>query len=116
MNFELTEQQKAIQEAARKFAQEELLPGVLERDEKSEFPVEQFHKAGELGFIGLPYPKEYGGQGLGYMSQSKSGLPHNCPVAEKPSGGQPETSFGIRFSSSWKSSGWAQTSTLSWET
>ena len=39
MNFELTEQQKAIQEAARKFAQEELLPGVLERDEKSEFPV-----------------------------------------------------------------------------
>ena len=39
MNFELTEQQKSIQEAARKFAQEELLPGVLERDEKSEFPV-----------------------------------------------------------------------------
>jgi butyryl-CoA dehydrogenase len=67
MNFELTEQQKAIQETARKFAQEELLPGVIERDENSEFPLEQFHKAGELGLIGLPYPKEYGGQGLGYM-------------------------------------------------
>lgn len=67
MNFELTEQQIAIQETARKFAQEELLPGVIERDESSEFPVEQFKKAGELGFIGLPYPKEYGGQGLGYM-------------------------------------------------
>lgn len=67
MNFELTEQQKAIQETARKFAQEELLPGVIERDENSEFPIEQFHKAGELGMIGLPYPKEYGGQGLGYM-------------------------------------------------
>ena len=58
MNFELTQQQKAIQETARKFAQEELLPGVLERDAKSEFPVEQFHKMGELGLIGLPYPKE----------------------------------------------------------
>lgn len=67
MNFELTEQQIAIQETARKFAQEELLPGVIDRDESSEFPVEQFKKAGELGFIGLPYPKEYGGQGLGYM-------------------------------------------------
>ena len=51
MNFELTQQQKAIQETARKFAQEELLPGVLERDAKSEFPVEQFHKMGELGLI-----------------------------------------------------------------
>ena len=44
MNFELTQQQAAIQETARKFAQEELLPGVLERDANSEFPVEQFHK------------------------------------------------------------------------
>ena len=60
MNFELTQQQKAIQETARKFAQEELLPGVLERDAKSEFPVEQFHKMGELGLIGLPYPKDVG--------------------------------------------------------
>ena len=48
MNFELTQQQAAIQETARKFAQEELLPGVLERDANSEFPVEQFHKMGEL--------------------------------------------------------------------
>lgn len=62
MNFELTQQQAAIQETARKFAQEELLPGVLERDANSEFPVEQFHKMGELGLVGLPYPKEVGGQ------------------------------------------------------
>ena len=88
MNFELTEQQKAIQEAARKFAQEELLPGVLERDEKSEFPVEQFHKAGELGFIGLPYPKEYGGQGLGYMEYALA--------VEEVS--KVDASFGIAFS------------------
>ena len=68
MNFELSQQQAAIQETARKFAQEELLPGVLERDANSEFPVEQFHKMGELGLVGLPYPKEVGGQGADYLS------------------------------------------------
>lgn len=88
MNFELAEQQKSIQEAARKFAQEELLPDVLERDEKSEFPVEQFHKVGELGFIGLPYPKEYGGQGLGYMEYALA--------VEEVS--KVDVSFGIAFS------------------
>ena len=67
MNVELTEEQKALQEAVRKFAQEELKPGVIERDEKSEFPIDLFHKMGEMGLIGLPYPKEYGGQGLGYL-------------------------------------------------
>ena len=66
MNFELTQEQKAVQEMARTFAKEELLPGVLERDAKSEFPVEQFHKMGELGLVGLPYPKEVGGQGGDY--------------------------------------------------
>ena len=65
----------------------EELPGVLERDEKSEFPVEQFHKAGDLGFIGLPYPKEYGGQGLGYMEYAF--------VVEEVS--KVDASFGIAF-------------------
>ena len=68
MNFELTQQQAAIQETARKFAQEELLPGVLERDANSEFPVEQLHKMGELGLVGRPYPNEVGGQGADYLS------------------------------------------------
>lgn len=67
MNFELNETQQAIQEAARKFAEEELKPGVIERDETSTFPMDQYHKLGEMGLIGLPYPKEYGGQGLGYL-------------------------------------------------
>ena len=53
---------------SKKFAQEELLPGVLERDANSEFPVEQFHKMGELGLVGLPYPTEVGGQGADYLS------------------------------------------------
>lgn len=65
----------------------EELPGVLERDETSEFPVEQFHKAGDLGFIGLPYPKEYGGQGLGYMEYALA--------VEEVS--KVDASFGIAF-------------------
>lgn len=68
MNFELTQQQLSIQEAARNFAQTELAPGVIERDEKSEFPVNSYKKMGEMGLIGLPYPKEFGGQGADYLS------------------------------------------------
>jgi len=88
MNFELTDQQKAIQETARKFAEEELKPGVIERDEASEFPIEQYHKAGKLGLIGLPYPKEYGGQGLGYLEY--------CIAVEEIS--KIDASFGISYS------------------
>ena len=85
MNFELTQQQAAIQETARKFAQEELLPGVLERDANSEFPVEQFHKMGELGLVGLPYPKEVGGQGADYVTSLYGGSIMNsaAPVEKK---------------------------------
>jgi len=68
MNFDLTSEQKAIQEAARNFTQTELLPGVLERDAASEFPVDAYKKLGDLGFIGLPYAKEFGGQGAGYLA------------------------------------------------
>ena len=88
MNFELNEQQLAIQETARKFAEEELLPGVIERDEASEFPVDLYHKAGELGLIGLPYPKEVGGQGLGYMEYALA--------VEEVS--KVDASFGISYS------------------
>ena len=88
MNFELNEQQLAIQEKARKFAEEELLPGILERDEKSEFDMALFNKAGELGLIGLPYPKEVGGQGMGYMEYALA--------VEEVS--KVDAAFGISFS------------------
>ena len=68
MNFELTQEQLSIQETVRKFVEKEVAPGVLERDEKSEFPMAQYKKMGELGLMGLQYPKEYGGQGLDYMA------------------------------------------------
>lgn len=50
MDFDLSEEQLMIQKAARDFARNELLPGVIERDEKQEFPTEQVKKMGKLGF------------------------------------------------------------------
>lgn len=67
MNFELSEEKKALQQAVREFAQNELAPGVIERDENGEYPVDLYRKMGEMGLIGLPYPKEYGGQGGDYL-------------------------------------------------
>jgi len=64
MNFELTEEQLAVQEAARDFAQTELLPGVIERDELQKFPAEQIKKMGELGFMGMMVHPQYNGGGM----------------------------------------------------
>ena len=67
MNFQLDEKRLALQAAIREFAQNELLPGVIERDEASQFPLEQYKKLGELGYAGLPYPEELGGAGGDYL-------------------------------------------------
>ena len=53
MNFELSEEHLMIREAARSFAQQELLPGVIERDTHEKFPAEQVKAMGELGFMGM---------------------------------------------------------------
>lgn len=68
MQFLLTEEQKMIQQAARDFAQTELLPGVIERDEKQEFPEALTRRMGELGFMGLMVSPEYGGAGMDTIS------------------------------------------------
>jgi alkylation response protein AidB-like acyl-CoA dehydrogenase len=68
MNFELTEEQLMIQQAARDFAQNELLPGVIERDEHQKFPYDQVKKLGELGFLGMMVDPKYGGAGLDTVS------------------------------------------------
>lgn len=68
MQIQLTEEQIMIQKAARDFAQSELLPGVIERDEKQEFPAEQIKKLGELGFMGMMVSPEYGGSGMDTVS------------------------------------------------
>ncbi|WBL21918.1 acyl-CoA dehydrogenase [Zunongwangia sp. HRR-M8] len=68
MNFELTEEHIMIRDAARDFAKNELLPGVIDRDEKQEFPKEQVKKMGELGFMGMMASPEYGGGGMDTIS------------------------------------------------
>lgn len=68
MDFNLTEEHLMIQKAARDFAQNELLPGVIERDEKQEFPAEQIKMMGEFGFMGMMVDPKYGGSGLDTIS------------------------------------------------
>src|SRR5690606_38927159 len=68
MDFKLTEEQLMIQQAARDFAQTELLPGVIERDEHSVFPADAVKKMGELGFLGMMVDPKYGGAGLDSVS------------------------------------------------
>lgn len=68
MNFTLSEEHLMIRDAARDFTQAELLPGVIERDEKQEFPAQQIKQLGELGFMGLMVSPDYGGSGMDTLS------------------------------------------------
>ncbi len=68
MQFQLTEEHVMIQKAARDFAQNECLPGVIERDEKQQFPTEQIKKLGALGFLGMMVDPKYGGAGMDTIS------------------------------------------------
>ncbi|HSM13351.1 MAG TPA: acyl-CoA dehydrogenase family protein, partial [Thermoanaerobaculia bacterium] len=67
MDFSLTPEQEAIREAAREFALKEVSPQVEELDEAQKFPMEIMKKAAELGFLGVIFPEELGGAGLGYV-------------------------------------------------
>ena len=64
MDFSLTEEQEMIRDAARDFAQKEIVPVAAHFDETGEFPLDTIRKAGELGFMGVEVPEEYGGAGL----------------------------------------------------
>ena len=68
MNFNLTEEHLMIRDAARDFAQTELLPEVIDRDNKQEFPDELVKKMGELGFLGIMVDPKYGGSGMDTFS------------------------------------------------
>lgn len=68
MEFLLTEEQKAVKEAARDFAQMELLPGVIDRDREMKYPAEQVRKMAEMGFLGMMTSPEYGGGGMDTLS------------------------------------------------
>ena len=68
MHFQLTEEQLAVQQAAREFARRELKPGVIERDSTMTFPKEQVKMMGELGFLGMMVSEKYGGGGMDTLS------------------------------------------------
>ncbi len=68
MEFELTEEQLSVQEAARDFTQRELLPGVIERDRDMKYPKDQVRMLGELGFLGMMVDPQYGGGGMDTIS------------------------------------------------
>ncbi|MBJ04914.1 MAG: acyl-CoA dehydrogenase [Flavobacteriales bacterium] len=68
MNFTLSNEHKLIQDSAREFAQSELLPGVIERDENKEFPTSQIKKMAEMGFLGMMVSPKFGGGGMDTIS------------------------------------------------
>ncbi len=68
MKFNLSEEHIMIQKSARDFAQQELLPGVIERDENQKFPSEEIKKMGEMGFMGMMTSTQYGGGGMDTVS------------------------------------------------
>jgi len=68
MDFDLTQEQRAIREAARRFADSEIVPVAKRNDEEGIFPAEIVKKMGELGYLAGPLPEEYGGSGMDYIS------------------------------------------------
>jgi len=67
MEFELTEEQQQMKMSVREFAESEIAPHVMEWDEAQHFPIELQPKLAELGLLGVLFPEEYGGTGLGYV-------------------------------------------------
>ncbi|MFY8165556.1 MAG: acyl-CoA dehydrogenase family protein, partial [Sediminibacterium sp.] len=68
MDFNLSEEQLMIQKAAREFAQQQCLPGVIERDELQKHPREQLNQLADLGFLGMMTDPAYGGAGMDTIS------------------------------------------------
>ena len=68
MTFQLSEEQLAVRQAARDFARQECLPGVIERDELQKFPKEQIKQLASLGFMGMMVEEQYGGSGMDTVS------------------------------------------------
>src|SRR5438876_8696784 len=68
MDFSLNEEQSAIRDTCREFAEQEIKPLAEEMDRTGAFPYELIRKMGELGLLGLPFPEEYGGAGADFLS------------------------------------------------
>jgi len=85
MLYQLTEEHLAVKEAAREFAQQQLLPGVVERDSKMEYPTDQVRGMAEMGFLGMMVDTKYGGGGMDTLSyvlamEELSKIDNSCSV------------------------------------
>lgn len=87
IDFSLSEDQQAIRDVARSFTENEIAPVALQFDESQEFPAEIFRKLGELGFLGIMVPTEYGGSGMGYQEYSL--------IVEEIAKGCPSVALGV---------------------
>src|SRR5260370_18545849 len=67
VDFSFTEEQQQLRRSVREFAEGEIAPHVMEWDEASHFPMEIMPKLGEMGLLGVIFPEQYGGAGLGYI-------------------------------------------------
>ena len=85
MNFEFNEEQIAVRDAARDFAQRELKPGVIERDKNMTYPTEQIKQMGELGFLGMMVDPKYGGGGMDTCLLYTSPSPRDKRQSRMPS-------------------------------
>ena len=74
MTFQLTDEQLMIQAMAREFSRKVLAPTAMERDRTGEFPTQNIKKMGELGFMGMMIPPEYGGEGAGRHIKHRPGM------------------------------------------
>ncbi len=73
MNFELTEEQKMTQNMVREFANDVIRPRAMEIDKEGKFPEDIFKEMGKLGFLGIPFPEEYGGrEGTRFLTRLQS--------------------------------------------
>ncbi len=70
MDFSLSAEQRMIRDSVRKFAQTQILPNARAWEKAKGFPRELLYKMGELGYLGVPIPEEYGGAGLDYISEA----------------------------------------------
>ncbi len=67
MDFQLTDEQLQLKKSLREFAEREILPNVMKWDEANQFPLETIKELGRMGVLGIIFPAEYGGAGLGYV-------------------------------------------------
>src|SRR2546427_4077215 len=67
LDFQLNEEQLQLKKSVREFAEREIAPNVMKWDEAGEFPLATVKELGKLGFLGVVFPPEYGGAGMGYV-------------------------------------------------